>query len=106
MLNNNISIAKKIYRARKHILLSAISAMILGLLYSFFIKPVYTSTAYIYPANLVAYGQESQTEQLLQFLESNEVRNYLLKKFKLIKHYHVDTTKDNYLDIVNFIIDS
>lgn len=106
MLNNNISIAKKVYRARKHILLSVISAMMLGLLYSFFIKPVYTSTAYVYPANLVAYGQESQTEQLLQFLESNEVRNYLLKKFKLIKHYHVDTTKDNYLDIVNYIIDS
>jgi capsular polysaccharide biosynthesis protein len=106
MLNNNISIAKKLYSRKKHIVLSTIISMLFGLLYSFIVRPIYSSTAYVYPANIVAYGQESQTEQLLQFLESNEVRTYLVNKFKLIKHYHIDTTKENYLNTVDEVINS
>ena len=96
MLNNNLSIAKKLFRARKHIMLVTILAMLLGFIYSFLIKPKYSSVAYVYPANIISYGQESQTEQLLQFLESNEVYNYLAKKYNLAKHYQIDTTQENF----------
>ncbi|MEO8760878.1 MAG: Wzz/FepE/Etk N-terminal domain-containing protein [Bacteroidia bacterium] len=104
MLNTNLSIIKKIFKAKKHIAIVVAIAMVVGLIYSFSAKPLYTSIAYVYPANIVAYGQESQTEQLLQFLESNEVRAYVVTKFKLLNHYHIDSTKENYLDIIDDII--
>lgn len=104
-MNNNLSIAKKVFKARKHIAIATGVAMFLGFLYSFIITPVYTSCAYIYPANLGLYSQESQTEQMLQFLQSNEVKSYLIHKLNLAKHYRIDTTKNNYPQILNTIID-
>ena len=106
MLSNNLSIAKKLYKRKKHIFTSTIIAMAIGLLYTFIVKPVYTSTAYVYPSSLAVYGQESQAEQLLQFLESNEMQLYLIKKLNLAKHYNVDTIKANYLQKLIYIIDS
>lgn len=106
MLDNNISIAAKIYRRRKHIVIASVIAAVIGLVYSFVAKPVYTSTAFVYPANLGLYGQESQTEQLLQFLESNEVRFYLMDKYKLARHYKIDTTKPRYIATFEDVINS
>ena len=106
MFSNNLSIAKKLYKNRKHIVVSTIIAMILGFFYSFIVKPVFTSTAFVYPSSLAVYGQESQTEQLLQFLESDEIHVYLINKLKLAKHYGIDTTKDNYLRKLKDIVGS
>ena len=106
MINNNLLIAKKVFKHRKHILISTIIAMVFGFLYTFITKPVYTSSTFIYPANLGIYGQESQTEQLLQFLESNEVKLYLISKLKLDKHYNIDTTSEGYIQKLDDIIDS
>ena len=105
MLNNNISIAKKLYKCKKHIVLSTIIAMLFGLLYSFIIKPVYSSTAFVYPSSLAVYGQESQTEQLLQFLESKEISLYLINKLNLSRHYRIDTTKANSLPKLKYMVD-
>ncbi len=106
MLNNNLSIFRKIFKARKHIVIATLTAMIFGLLYSFIIKPVYISTASIYPANLGLYSQESQTEQMLQFLESNEIKLYLTEKLKLSRHYKIDSTKNDHLQKLYDVIDS
>ncbi|HEX7414314.1 MAG TPA: Wzz/FepE/Etk N-terminal domain-containing protein [Bacteroidia bacterium] len=106
MLNNNLSIAKLLYKRRKHLILATLIAMVMGLLYCFMVKPVYTSTAFVYPSSLAIYGQESQTEQLLQFMESNEIQIYLIRKLDLAKHYKIDTTKENYLQKLKDIIDS
>ena len=106
MLPNNLSIFKKLYKAKKHIALSTGTAIVLSLLYTFIIKPVYVSTAYVYPSSLAVYGQESETEQLLQFLESNEIQLYLIKKLNLAKHYNIDTTKENYLQKLKEIVGS
>ncbi|HXU25956.1 MAG TPA: Wzz/FepE/Etk N-terminal domain-containing protein [Bacteroidia bacterium] len=106
MLDNNLSIAKKLYKNKRHIFISTIVAMILGLLYTFIIKPTYTSTAFVYPSSLATYGQESQAEQLLQFLESDEIQLYLIKKLNLAKHFKVDTTKENHVQKLKDIIGS
>jgi LPS O-antigen subunit length determinant protein (WzzB/FepE family) len=106
MVNSNFSVAKKIFKHKKHIVLSTVIAMVFGLFYTFIIKPVYSSTAYVYPANLGIYGQESQTEQLLQFVESNEIKIYLIDKLNLAKHYDIDTTDKIYMQKLNDIIDS
>jgi uncharacterized protein involved in exopolysaccharide biosynthesis len=106
MLDNNLSIAKKLYKNKRHIFLSTVIAMLIGLLYTFIIKPTYTSTAFVYPSSLATYGQESQAEQLLQFLESDEIQLYLIKKLNLAKHYKIDTTKENHLQKLKDIVSS
>lgn len=57
---------------------------------SLFIKPKYKSTAVAYPINLLPYGEESTTEQLLQLLQSVAVRDCVLNKLHLAQHYKID----------------
>lgn len=58
-----------------------------------FIKPRYKSSAVLYPANVEPYSEESTTEQILQVLQSTDIRDAVIKKFDLAHHYGVDTTK-------------
>ena len=57
-----------------------------------FIKPRYKSSAIVYPANVLPYSEESNTEQILQMFQSADIRNAVIRKFDLAKHYGVDTT--------------
>jgi len=97
MLDQNINILKKLFKKRKYILAATLATMVLAYGVCFFIKPVFKSTALVYPTNLSTYSEESQTEQLLQFFHSNEISHYLKDKFNLCAHYRIDTTKKNHL---------
>lgn len=57
-----------------------------------FIKPRYVSSATVYPVNLNSYSIETRTDQLLQLLRSNSIRDSLINKFDLVNAYDVDTT--------------
>ena len=94
----NIEIFKTLFSHRKPIIIVTFLSLIVAYVVCmpFFIKPVYKSTAYVYPANIGLYSEESLTEQLLQFAQSNEVRQYLFKKYNLAQHYKIDTTKKIY----------
>src|SRR2546423_6107725 len=59
-----------------------------------FIKPKYKSFAILYPTNLIAYSQESPTEQLVQLLQSADIRDELIKTFNLYPHYEIDTVRN------------
>jgi len=55
------------------------------------IKPLYKSYAIVYPVNLSPSSEESTTEQLLQWFNSEEVKKAVCEKFDLFKHYNIDT---------------
>ena len=95
----NIEIFRTLFSRRKHIILITFSALIVAYVVCmpFFIKPTYKSTAYVFPSNVGLYSEESQTEQVMQFMQSNEIRQYLYKKYNLAKHYKIDTTKKTYM---------
>lgn len=57
-----------------------------------FMEPRYKSSATVYPVNLNSYSIETRTDQLLQLLESNSIRDSLILQFDLAKAYEVDTT--------------
>ncbi len=57
-----------------------------------FIKPLFKSTAILYPSNMVPYATENPTEQMLQMFESEDIRDHLIRDFDLFKHYDIDTT--------------
>ena len=70
------------------------AALIAGVLSSeWFIKPKFKSIAVIYPANLTPYGNETATEQMLQLLQSADIRSDVCKRFNLADHYQVDMNK-------------
>ena len=93
MENNTIEILKVIYKNRKQLLIITGLATIVSVIVTmpFIIKPLYKSTAVVYPANIGALSEESPTEQLMQFFNSKDVQDELLQKFDLAKHYEIDT---------------
>lgn len=77
----------------KKLTIVAVLAIIVGFVISspMVIKPLYKSYAVVYPVNLTPNSEESNTEQLLQWFNSEEVKNEVAKKFNLYKHYDIDT---------------
>ncbi len=73
----------------------ALAAIVLSTLLSspLFITPEYMSSATVYPVNLTSYSTETRTDQLLQLLESNSVRDSLITRFDLATVYEADTTQ-------------
>lgn len=95
-----------------------ISLLIAGLLATFFsgplfITPKYNSSVIFFPAttnslskaileetgsdkqDILAFGEEEQAEQMLQILNSDEIREVIINKYNLFDHYHVNTS-DNF----------
>ena len=67
-----------------------------------FIKPRYRSLATVYPVNLNSYSIETRTDQLLQLLQSNSIRDSLILRFDLSHVYRVDTaTKGGHFALYN-----
>jgi len=54
-----------------------------------FIRPRFVSRAVVYPVNLTSYSIETRTDQLLQLLESNSIRDSLIAVFDLARHYRL-----------------
>jgi LPS O-antigen subunit length determinant protein (WzzB/FepE family) len=51
---------------------------------------MYKSSAVLYPANLSPYSKETPTEQMVQLLNSEDVRDSLVKELRLFRHYGID----------------
>lgn len=101
---NNQYLLNLIIKWRKHLIIIALAAIILSIVFSspFFIKPKYKSYATIYPSNLVSYSSETVTEQMLQIFKSEDIRDAVVKKLNLIKHYDIDTTeKYHYTNLIH-----
>lgn len=71
------------------LLAAALSALFSG---PSFITPRFRSSAIVYPVNLASYSIEPTSDQLLQLLESNSIRDSLMRIHHLAEHYDVDTT--------------
>ena len=80
-------------RSWKLIAMVGVVALALSAIFSgpTFIAPRYRSTATVYPVNLNSYSIETRTDQLLQLLESNSIRDTLIHRFALLEVYDVDT---------------
>jgi capsule polysaccharide export protein KpsE/RkpR len=81
---------------RRTFIIVGVVAVLLSSIFSspFFIKPKYLSSATVYPVNLNPYSTETRTDQLLQLLESNSLRDSLIKQFDLARVYEIDTTQN------------
>ncbi|REJ84451.1 MAG: hypothetical protein DWQ44_09425 [Bacteroidetes bacterium] len=93
---NSIEIVKELIRWRKHLIIVGLIALVASAILSspFFIKPKYKSYALVYPSNLMAYSDESATEQMLQLAQSSDIRNWIIDAFDLYNHYEIDTVNN------------
>jgi len=91
-LKTNIEIVEFAIRKWKILLGVAIFSGVFGYIFSgpAFVAPKFKSEAAIYPANLGEYGSETELEQMQQYLQSNAIRDTLIRKFNLYDEYEID----------------
>jgi capsular polysaccharide biosynthesis protein len=95
---NNTNLMQILLKWKWHLIIITIIAALVSLVVSspFFMKPRFKSVAYIYPSNILPYSEESQTEQMLQWMNSSDVRDSVIKKFDLAKHYKILASDPHY----------
>lgn len=93
---NSIDLLGLLNRWKLHLAIVGVISLIASAIFSspLFIKPKYKSEAVIYPSNLIAYSDESPTEQMLQICQSNDIVERMITSFDLYKHYNIDKEKD------------
>jgi uncharacterized protein involved in exopolysaccharide biosynthesis len=76
----------------KQLALVAVVAIILSTVFSspFVITPKYKSFAVLYPSNIIPMGTETPTEQMLQVLESDHIRDSVMDLYNLAETYGID----------------
>lgn len=89
-----INILKLLNKWKFHLGVIILLAVILSAIFSgpMFITPKFKSFAIVYPANISPYSDESETEQMLQILQSGDIRDSVIKKFNLAHHYEIDSS--------------
>ena len=89
---NNLSLIQLIYKWKWHIIIITVVAAICGAIFSgaTFITPLYKSEAIAYPANISPYSDESETEQMLQIINSQSIADSIIEKYDLWTDYKID----------------
>ncbi len=106
---DSTSLGMFLYNWRKHLIIISIVAAVLASVFSspIFITPLYKSTVVLFPvssnsvskalltdqpaakSDILEFGEDEQTEQMLQILSSSVIRDKVVKKFDLMKHYGI-----------------
>lgn len=108
---NNLNIINVLLRWRVHLVVILLLAIFGATLFSssLFITPKFKSWAVVYPSNISPYSEESETEQMYQILQASYIRDFVIDKFQLDKHYDISrdykyftsTLLNEYKDNVN-----
>jgi capsular polysaccharide biosynthesis protein len=101
---DNRRILQSIWKWRIHLLIVVILAVVVSSVISssYFIKPKYKSTARLYPVNLAEYSEESESEQLLEFIRTNDLKFRVIDAFNLPEVYKINRQDPLY---VTYILD-
>ena len=96
---NNKNLVDLVWKWKIHLIVIAIIAGIVSVVFSSpnFIKPKFKSMAVAYPVNLGVYSEESYTEQMLEILNSGNIRDQVIEEFRLDEHYKIDKNYKYYL---------
>ncbi len=94
----NMNILKLLFKWKIHLVAIVLLSLILAAIFSgpAFITPMYKSYALVYPSNVQPYSEESQSEQMLQYFQSKEIRDNIIRKYNLAKRYEIDTSYKYY----------
>lgn len=118
MKNENYSfesneILYKVFHYKKTLAITTIIGCIASIIISLCITPLYRSTVVVFPApslsisqELIAtkdaakkesvFGEDEESERILQVLNSDELRTLIIQKYNLWKHYDIDSANVKY----------
>ncbi|MBA3662754.1 MAG: hypothetical protein H0W61_00910 [Bacteroidetes bacterium] len=88
---NSLNIVAVISKRIKTLAVLVFAAAVISFGFSFLLKEKYKSTAVVYPVNMYQNSEESNSEQLLQYLLSEDVKDELAREFNLYEKYGIDT---------------
>ena len=91
-----INILKVLLKWKMHLVLIVIAAVVISAIVSGFITPKFKSFAVVYPSNISSYSDESETEQMLQIMQSSDITDRIIEKYNLSEHYKIDTSYKYY----------
>lgn len=91
--NTTDAIFKEIWSHKYKLAIIMFLAAVISFGCSYLIRPLYKSTSIVFPVNLYPTSDESSTEQLMQYFNSNDIKMDLAKKYHLFEYYGIDTTK-------------
>lgn len=98
-----------LFRWKKHLIILAITAAVVSALVSFLITPMFKATVTLFPVrpgsvskelfspaysgdkDILRFGEEDDSERMMEVLNSDEILSRLNKKYNLMKHYDIDT---------------
>jgi uncharacterized protein involved in exopolysaccharide biosynthesis len=99
-----------LHKWRKPLIVVTAVALLASVIFSspWFITPKYKSTVILYPTatnaiskallsensgnekDILAFGEDEETEQLLQILHSNRIRDKIIERYNLMDHYRIN----------------
>ncbi len=108
---NNFSLVDILIKYRKPFIVIALISAFFAYIFSlpFFITPLFKSTVILYPTStnsiskallntnfnsnkdLLEFGEDEQTERMLQILNSNKIRDKIIEKYDLLQHYGISS---------------
>lgn len=100
-------------RWRKPLIIVLLSTLLTAFIFSgpLFITPKYKSSVIFFPSStnsiskaimdesstekqdILAYGEEEEAEQMLQILNSDDIRNSIISKYDLMNHYEISKSE-------------
>ena len=108
--DDRMNLLVTIWSYRKILIITSLAGLIISTVIAFLMTPLYLSTAIVFPAatstvsfseqrnakaSSMDFGEEEQAEQLIQILSSSKVRDKVVNKFDLMKHYEISPTDVN-----------
>lgn len=99
-----------VWKKRKIIAIITGVGLVVSTIIAFTMTPLFRSTAIVFPAatstvsfseqrnakaSSMDFGEEEQAEQLIQILQSSQIRDKVVERFDLMKHYEIEPTDPN-----------
>ena len=103
--HNTIDLIEFLWNKKKSIIVSAFIAGVVSIVVSLIIEEKFESSVTLYPAksssvtfnevitedqSVSKFGEEEEAEQMLQILESGNIRSKIVSKYDLLHHYEID----------------
>jgi tyrosine-protein kinase Etk/Wzc len=110
MTEQRMNLLVTIWKKRKVLSILTAIGCVVATVIAFLLTPLYRSTAIVFPAatstvsfseqrnakaSSMDFGEEEQAEQLIQILQSSKVRDKVVSRFDLMKHYDIDPSDAN-----------
>jgi uncharacterized protein involved in exopolysaccharide biosynthesis len=88
-----------------HLAVIVVITVILAVFFSssLIITPLYKSYAIMYPSNVSPYSDENETEQMVQIMQSRDIRDSVVKEFNLAKHWKIDSSYRFFMSTLDWV---